>query len=208
VLPLAGCVTVVRGPVVTGSGTVKSETRPAADFSRIALSGVGHLTVKQTDRESLTVTAEDNILPHLESKVEDGTLTLKVADNVNLSPSKPITYTVEVKSLEGLSLSGAGTAEATGLDGKQLTVTVSGTGNVTLAGKAEELTVTLSGAGTFKGEGFAVKRAAVRSSGVGHAVVNASEELTASVSGVGNIEYLGDPKVKSSVSGVGKVRKR
>lgn len=48
----------------------------------------------------------------------------------------------------------------------------------------------------------------VRSSGVGSAVVNASEQLDATVSGVGSVEYVGFPQVQESEEGVGDVKKR
>ena len=55
---------------------------------------------------------------------------------------------------------------------------------------------------------MAAKQATVHSSGVGSAVVNASDKLDATVSGVGSVEYLGSPQVQQSVSGVGSVKPR
>jgi hypothetical protein len=88
-----------------------------------------------------------------------------------------------------------------------MTVTMSGAGSATLHGKANDLQMTLSGAGNYDGSDFATKTAKVNVSGVGNAIVNASDTLDATVSGVGNIEYVGNPKVTSHVSGVGTVKK-
>jgi hypothetical protein len=74
-------------------------------------------------------------------------------------------------------------------------------------GKANDQQVTVSGVGSYDGSDFATKTAKVNVSGVGSAIVNASDTLDATVSGVGNIEYLGNPKVTSHVSGVGTVKK-
>jgi hypothetical protein len=196
------------GPRVKGSGVMKTESREVAGFTSISLQTVGKVTIQQTGKESLTIQAEDNILPLLESRVVDHALQLDTVKDANISPRKSIEYTVEVKSLEGLSVSGAGSIEAQAIQGKRLSVSISGVGSVTVAGSADALDLSLSGVGSYKGEEFKTKQATVHSSGVGKAVVNASEQLDASVSGVGTVEYLGSPQVQQSVSGVGKVRKR
>src|SRR5262245_44045700 len=53
---------------VDGSGTPKTETRAVKDFTAISFSGVGKVIIEQTGTESLSVTADDNILPLLESR--------------------------------------------------------------------------------------------------------------------------------------------
>jgi hypothetical protein len=196
------------GTGVKGSGVAKSESRPVAGFSSISLESMGKITVRQTGKESLTITAEDNILPLLESRVANGTLYLHTANNANISPTKPIEYVLEVKTLEALNLSGAGSVDAKDIQGKRLAISLSGAGEVTVAGSADALELTLSGAGSFAGDDFKTKQATVRSSGVGKAVVNVSDQLDANVSGVGAIEYIGSPQVRESISGIGTVKKR
>jgi len=203
---LANCSFKWRADAVKGSGVVKSEPRPVSGFTAIALSSVGKVVVQQTGSESLTVSAEDNLLPLLETRVADGTLYLGTKDGTNLDPTRPIEYTLTIKTLEGLRVSGAGTVEASAIQGQRMKVTLSGVGGVTLAGAAEALELDLSGVGHFRGADFKVKQATVRSSGVGSAIVNASDKLDATVSGVGAVEYLGSPQVTQSVSGVGSVK--
>jgi hypothetical protein len=204
---LSGCA-LQLGNVVTGSGVEKSEKRDVSGFSAVTLSGVGKVVIEQTSKESLTVSADDNILPLLETRVENDTLILRTADNTNLRPKTPIVFTVEVKDLKTLTVSGAGSVEVTKVAGQRLAVFLSGVGSVTAAGTADLLELTLSGTGSFDGEKLAAKKATVRATGVGSAVVNAAESLEASVSGVGSVEYIGSPEVKKSVSGIGTVRKR
>src|SRR5262249_24541080 len=67
-LALTACeVHVGRVDVVRGSGNVKSESRDVRDFDRVGVSGVGTLTITQGSTESLTIQAEDNLLPLLRS---------------------------------------------------------------------------------------------------------------------------------------------
>jgi len=193
---------------VKGSGTMKAETRAVSGFSAIHLKGVGNVTLRQTGKESLKIEADDNILPVLTSKVVKGVLELNVEDNINLKPTKPIRYTIEVKSLNGLTISGAGNIEAEGVQTPKLMVDASGAGNVKLKGQADNLAVTVSGSGNLNGEALQTRQVKINLSGVGNAVVRVSDSLDANVSGVGSVRYIGSPQVHKSVSGVGSVRSR
>ncbi|MGB5817698.1 MAG: hypothetical protein WBI27_21110, partial [Thermoanaerobaculia bacterium] len=53
------------GAIVVGSGVTVTETRAVSGISGVSISGVGLLIIEQTGSESLTVTAEENILPLL-----------------------------------------------------------------------------------------------------------------------------------------------
>ncbi len=193
---------------VRGSGIVKSESRKVGGFSSISFKSVGKVKVQQTGKESLTIRAEDNILPLLESRVADKVLYLTTVNDGNFRPTKPIEFVVEVKSLESLNTDGVGSIEAQGIQGKRLAVAMDGVGEVTIAGSADALDLSLSGVGSYQGEKFKTKQATVRNSGVGIAVVNVSEQLDADLSGVGSIEYVGSPQVRKSGRGLGTVKKR
>lgn len=207
-LGLAGCgLGAITGGGVTGSGSVKTEVRQVSNFTQVEFSQVGTLTIEQTGVEGLTITADDNILPILTSDVSGGVLHLGAKDNQNYTTQDPITYLLSVKTLTGLTLSGAGATQARNLDGQALAVTMSGAGSATLQGKANSQQVTVSGVGSYDASQFTTKTAQVKVSGVGNAIVNASDTLDATVSGVGSVEYLGNPKVTSHVSGVGSVKK-
>lgn len=192
----------------TGSGVVKDETRQIGGFSSISLNGVGHLLITQTGKESLTIRAEDNLLPLLESRVDGTVLHLGPTGKTNVRPTKTIEYILEVKSLDEISTFGAADVEVKDIDGKKLVISSRGAGSAKAMGKVESLEVNLSGAGSFDGEGLQAKEAKVSSQGVGSSVVRVSDQLDASVAGVGSVEYIGSPQVHQSVSGLGSVKKR
>ena len=50
-----------------GSGQLAAEARQVSGFTKVELTGVGELTIEQTGAESLTISAEDNLLPQLTS---------------------------------------------------------------------------------------------------------------------------------------------
>jgi hypothetical protein len=193
---------------VVGSGHVASEARSVRDFDEVTLSGSGTLSIAQTGEESLTIQADDNILPLLTSEVSGHRLTLGTRPNTSISTRSPIVYRLTVKNLSALFVSGSGDATATGISTPAMSVRVSGSGDVVLAGTTERLEVSISGSGVYHGADFASRAATVSVSGSGDVRVNASERLEVRVSGSGNVEYSGNPAVTQRVSGSGSVRRR
>lgn len=203
-----GCFFNIGSNGVRGSGIVKSESREVAEFSSIYFKSVGRVKVQQTGKESLLIRAEDNILPLLESRVADNVLYLTTVNNGSFSPTKPIEFLVEVKSLDSLNIQGVSSVEVKDIQGKRLSISIDGVGSTAIAGNVDVLELSLSGVGSFQGEAFKTKQATVHSNGVGRAVVNVSEQLNADLSGVGSVEYVGSPQVQKSGQGLGSLKKR
>jgi hypothetical protein len=205
---LAALVVMTGCTVVTGSGDVETESRDVSAFSRIELNGEGDLYIVQGDEVSLTIEAEDNLLPYLNSGVRGDTLVIGTEDNISLNTTEPIIYRVTVMDLSQVEVNGSATVVAEGLDQEQLEVEVSGSADVTLSGEVADITVSISGSGDYDGEDLINAKTTLEISGSGNAVVNASEELDVDISGSGDVTYLGDPKVSQSVSGSGSVQAR
>jgi hypothetical protein len=204
---LSGC-GVFRLPTsVRGSGNVVTESRPVSGVNAVALSGFGELVIDQTGAESLSLEGDDNILPLVTTAVRDGTLTIDFKPNTIVRPTR-LKFTLAVKSLNAIMLSGAGSITANNLSAEDFAVTSSGAGKITTNGKTMDQHVTLSGAGSYDGANFDSDTATVQVSGVGGAVVKVSRELNADISGVGSVEYIGSPQVTQEVSGVGSIKQR
>lgn len=208
-LALSGCATVKLGVgQIRGSGNVTTETREVGAFTMIDVSGVGEVAITQGDADGLTVTTDDNLQAIVLGEVRDDTLYLGIKANQGFSDATRVTFTVTVKNLTALTLSGAGTVSVRDLSGEQLAVDHSGAGKVSIAGTVTEQRVTLSGAGSYDGAALISERATVDLSGLGSVVVNASERLDATISGAGSIAYIGSPELHQQVSGVGSIRQR
>ena len=193
---------------IRGDGVFKTESREVTSFSSISFKSVGKLKVIQNGKESLTIIAEENILPILESHVADKTLYINNVNGSSVNPTKPVEFVVEVKTLENLYTKAVGSIEVNGIQGKRLSVSLDGVGSVAIAGNVDVLDLDLSGVGSFDGKDLEIKQATVRNKGVGSALVNVSEQLDASVSGIGSIEYIGSPQVTEFVKGLGGIKKR
>lgn len=228
-LALVGCINVGPSNAVVGSGVAATEQRPVASFSAVDLNGSGRLIIRQGDTESLTVTADDNILPLIESRVQAGTLHLGPQPGSNIRPKTPIVYELTLKNLTSVEINGSGKVEADALrtsslrlegngsseftlgqlQASTLKVQINGSGSFTAQGQADRQEVEIHGSGDFKGENLKGQDADINIAGSGQAVVNVTGKLDVEIAGSGQVEYLGDPSnVTADVSGSGKVRKR
>ncbi|MEI7646107.1 MAG: head GIN domain-containing protein [Chloroflexales bacterium] len=208
-IALSSCSTVSLGVgQLRGSGNVTTETREVGAFTAIDVSGVGEVVITQGDTDRLTVETDDNLQGVVLSEVRDHTLYLSMRSGTSLGLATRMTFTVTVKSLTQITLSGAATINASQLSGDTLTVIHSGAGAVTTAGTVAEQHVTLSGAGSYDGEALVSERATVDLSGLGSVVVNARARLDATISGAGSVAYIGSPELHEQVTGVGSIRQR
>lgn len=195
------------GSSVEGSGRVETEERQVSGFDRISFSGAGDLFVEQAGEESLTIEAEDNLLPLLTSEVSDGRLILGVRPNSSISSTRPILFRVTVRSLRGVEASGSGSVNASGLDVPELQVTTSGAVKSAFSGVADAQQIDVSGTSGFDGRGLAGQTASVRASGTAEVVVNVSEELNIVADGTAVVRYTGTPQVTRQLSGLARVEK-
>ncbi len=225
-LGMAGCVNIGGWNVVRGSGKILAETRPLASFEGVSVSGAGKLVLVQGSEESVTIEADDNFLPLIESDIAGGRLSLG-PKNVNLRSSHTIRYTVKCRNLNAIHLSGSVDAEAAELRAGKLEASISGSGNITIpkleadevrlrisgsgdvtfAGKAASQDVGISGSGHYEAGNLASQHALLHIAGAGEVTVWVQESLDSWISGSGDVKYYGSPrKVSNNVSGSGHVR--
>jgi hypothetical protein len=192
---------------LVGSGRSATEERQASGFSGIALSLPARVEVVQGATEGVTLTADDNVLAEIEAVVERGILHLRWRNRTDLVTRSKIRIAVRAKSLESLSVAGAGDFHVPAIATPRLAVKISGSGDVSVAGRADELEVRISGSGDVKAGMLETRRAQVSIAGSGDATVWARQALKVSVAGSGDIRYYGDPSVEKSIAGSGSVRR-
>jgi hypothetical protein len=193
--------------IAAGSGNAATETREVSGFSSVELSGSGELILEQTGRESLTIEADDNLLPLLTSEVSGDALHLGVRPNTTLRPRKPIIYRLTVRQLGGLQISGSGTVTASNIQVSRLRVEISGSGRITVKGSADDQELEISGSGEYRADELLSRTLRAQISGSGNAAVNVRESLDVDISGSGSLTYKGNPRVTEEISGSGKLIK-
>jgi putative autotransporter adhesin-like protein len=201
-LAVAGC------SVVNGSGQVKTESRQVSGFTKIDLAGTGEVTIVQGPAESLTIEADDNVLPALTRKVSDSTLRLGTKPRTTVRTRNPIRYRVTVKDLTGVSLSGSGSVIAKGIQVPALRVDMSGSGTVNLSGSAVKQDIHMSGSGRYEAAELSSQEVTVEISGSGEVAVAVTRALKVDISGSGQVTYSGNPSVEQNISGSGKLIKK
>jgi putative autotransporter adhesin-like protein len=144
-------------------------------------------------------------LGRLETRVENGTLTIAMPGTWNHVPH--LHAVITVPTLDAVFVSGVSHMHVATLAEKVLEVGVSGVATIDLSGRADTLVVKLSGTGEVRARDLATHDATVGVTGSGNATVRATEDVDVSVSGVGSVTVIGKPaNVKKHVSGVGHVR--
>ncbi len=189
-----------------GSGNVISETREVSGFNAIRVGGSYLLAVSVDQKESLVIEGDDNLLPLITTKVENGVLV--VENTRSIAPKSRMKLTISAKTLNSLKVSGSLRGSVAGIESPLFGLVASGSCRMTLTGKTEALTMQLSGSGTVDASGLPAKTATVKISGSGKVDVHTTELLSVKISGSGKVNYKGDPKVEKDISGSGKLVKR
>lgn len=218
----------------TGSGRVATETRQLSGFSAIALRGNIDLVVRQAAREAVQVSAEDNLLPLVQTTLEGGsdpqrTLRIEWKNGESVRSTKPVVVTVDLIRLSALSAAGSGDitveplktpslalsisgssdAKFKQLDAGQLTLSIAGSGDVQAAGKAARLEISIAGSGDVRARDLAAEDVSVSIAGSGDASVNAAKTLAVSIAGSGDVDYTGGATLmRNRIAGSGTVRQR
>jgi hypothetical protein len=188
------------------------------------------LRVRPGESESVQVTADDNLLPLLETVVDGGTLRIQWKPGESVHPRVKTSVTVAVRRLEAvacagsgdlvlealktpaLALSMAGSSDATlrHLEADGLfKVRIAGSGNVQAQGKAGRLEVSIAGSGDVDARELLVDDASISIAGSGDADVSARKTVAVSIAGSGDVRFGGGATLVSSrVMGSGSVRQR
>lgn len=208
-----------------GSGDVITETRQVSNFDRVELAGIGDVFIYQGDEESLEIEAEDNVMSHILTVVEDGTLKISF-DRKAVVPTKTIRFNLTMRQIHGLEtmgvsniqaddiqtdelslgISGTGNINIRDLQADSLRSTISGAGNLDVEGEVNEQTVRLTGAGNYDGEDLVSKKAEIVITGLGKVTAWVTESLDITISGTGGVDYYGSPQVSQQISGLGRLK--
>lgn len=203
-LPLAGCTGLFGG--VQGSGKSATETRTVSGFNKIETEGAMDVVVRVGPQASLKVTSDDNIVPLMKTTVQGQTLTISLKENC--STKLGVRVEVTTPTLDGFSIAGSAGASIEGIDSQKFTAEISGSGDITLKGKASSVDLEINGSGQFKAEDLAAENAAVTINGSGSAGLRVEKKLQGTINGSGQISYTGNPSVEKVINGSGSISQK
>jgi hypothetical protein len=215
--------------VARGSGVAATETRQPGAFEKLEVAGSISVTVRQGTAPSVTVVADDDVLPFVETVVSGDTLKLHLRDGERVRTRHAVQVTVDAVTLSSiklagsgdlvlerfstpalaLSLEGAGDARLQSLQTDSLRLGIAGSGDVDAAGRTGELALSIAGSGDADLARMVAKAVQVRIAGSGDAKVHADDSLDVRIAGSGDVDYAGEAReVKRSIAGSGSVRRR
>ena len=193
--------------IVRGSGRFVTESRAVGDFTSVAVAAGVRAIVTQGAAESLEVTAEDNILPLIESAVVNGRLEMRFSSSPGGISTHGVTYRVTMRDIRGLIGSAGSTIEVDAVNTEHLTLTLSAGSSFVGRGTAMRFELDLS-AGSRVNAALLTSRDVVAELSAGsNALLRATHSLTVNASAGSVLEYLGDPIVQAQTSGASIVRR-
>lgn len=222
-LTLASCnANLNLGDGIDGSGNVVTEKRNiTTPFTKISASTGVEVIVDQSETTEVEVEVDDNLMEHIVTKVENGTLIIKIDGNINTMESAIVR--VSTKTIEGLeSSSGASIRSKNTLKGANLMVKTSSGATINtdleyekvssestsgseikLSGKALALDTKSSSGSEIDAKDLAANEITAQSTSGSNTTVNPIVLLNAKASSGSSIDYIKEPKkvIKEETSG-------
>lgn len=215
--------------MITPSDVTISENRAVSGFDKIEFNTFGKVNIMQGDVESLNISGPDNIVPEMRTTVRNGTLVIDTRESLalrSLRIENPLVFTLVVKDLTSLDVSGLGDVQIEALStpsmsyelsgaGKvvqnQITtdtidINLSGLGDVEISGQASRATIDISGAGSIDASNLQLQTADISISGLGNATLWVTDQLSGEISAAGSVSYYGNPQTSTSSSGLGEFK--
>ena len=192
---------------VVGSGRMVSESRPVQGFQNVVVTGGVHALVTFTPDDTLEITAEDNILPLIESTVTNGQLTVGWRSGSGSVSSHGIVCRIGARALRGVTATGGCRIDVDRVDAPDFAIDLSGASSFAGSGSVERLQLDLSGASRVDAPDLAARFVNARLTGASVARLRVVDALVVNVSGASLLEFYGDPSVQADTSGASFVRR-
>lgn len=202
--------------------------RKLAPFNSLLHNISGNVVWKQGEEQRVEIRAVPEILAEIVTEVKEGGVLYIGYRTPNFEKGDNKIYVfVTSPTIKAIRLSGSGNLESknrwrvedislalsgTGnislnLRADKVMTELTGSGNIKLKGRADTQIIEMSGAGQVLAEEMKLDACTVDISGSGSCFVYAREKLTASIRGSGSVLYKGNPEVNKSIEGAGSVSK-
>jgi hypothetical protein len=219
----------MMGRKIKGNGNISTQEHSVTSFKNVQVSGAIDLYVSQGDQKPVKIETDENLQQYIKVEQQGDKIIIKFREGVNLRPTdkikayvtSPLYNTIDVSGASNilsqtkivntenmtLEVSGAGDINMD-INAPAISAEISGAGAVNLKGETKTFDLTLTGAGKAHCYDMLSENTKVDISGAGDADVYASVKLDAQVSGAGSVTYKGGAtNVAQQVSGAGSVKK-
>jgi len=233
---LTGCISVYGpgalgrgtwGRGVCGRGNLETYTFDVGEIKEVKVSLLCDILYYSEPSDSVTLEIQPNLMKHVVVEESGGLLTVRTTRNIHWSGNtRTPVLRISTPSLSRVSHAGAGSfrtidpintdtfslslAGATNnraiLDVDNLSVNMSGAGDINLSGRADIADIDIAGAGRMNALDLQTRDTRINMSGVGSVKIDCIESLRVIAAGVGDVEYTGSPAIDISRGGLVTVR--
>jgi hypothetical protein len=203
ILGLGGC---DNGPPVT-------QTRNITTFTRLDVSGDLELEVRLFNRPDpgVRITAGEKAIDRIRTELDRGTLRISTKSRgltIGPDPLGPVSISLGVPALVGLTVQDQADVMLTGLSAKTFELRVDGSGDIRAAGRVDDFTLEVDGSADSQLADLSTQTASVRIDGSGDTELTVHRTLDLVVEGSGDVTYHGRPAVTSRLEGSGDVTQK
>lgn len=208
---------------VEGNYDLVQETRQLSTFTQVSNEGEFDVYIIQDSLSEVTIEAESNLIPLIQTQVHGNSLEIKTKDN--LQNNYPMKIYVHTSGITDVSLSGSGLIHMEDIEAGNVDVTLSGSGNIFVSGtfdildcsisgsgsadigvEANQIQANISGSGEMEIWGTADKgEFDISGSGSISAYEMVLQECYATISGSGNMQVTVEDYLNVKISGSGSV---
>lgn len=217
----------VAGERVKGNGNVKTEERAETGFTGV-VSGSNFDTYVGIGPYAVKIEAEENIIPYIETFIENGVLKIEAKDGFWLKPGRPvkilvtaprltkihshgngdITSTTKITDSSRIDLLVSGNAEMkVEVDAPEVEAQLTGNGDIDIKGQTRDFRCKTTGNGHIDAIALQSEAAKVEIYGNGNADIFASVKLDVIIGGNGNVRYKGNAQTSTQITGNGSLKK-
>lgn len=195
---------IIGDTCLRGTGAVITEMRDLGNFTGIQNAIPASVFISQGPVEAVRIDGPSNILAEIITTISNNTLNIRIDECIEDIGS--IDVYVTIPNIERLIVTGVGNMSTTeAIDVDELNITLTGVGNFSLEGTANEMDISLMGVGDINAFQFNTDICNIDISGAGNAELFVNDELNVIITGTGSVFYLGMPSVTSTITGDGNV---
>lgn len=181
------------------------EDRKVDSFNEITIKCPAIIKYKKGSQGEVKIKAPDNVMKSITTTVSNNKLVIELSENFSFNG--PIEFEITGDDLNNIVVEGKANIVIDDLNTKNLNISVSGSSDLHIKGKVNNLSVSVSGLGNIHADKLKAENVLVAISGSGTVEAYASNSSELNVSGLGNVNIFGKPKNrKENVTGVGHIK--
>ncbi|MBN2773641.1 MAG: DUF2807 domain-containing protein [Prolixibacteraceae bacterium] len=200
------------GPSVSGNGNVVEEVRDVEGFNAIKASRGVNVYISQGGYEKVVVKTDENVIDAIETKVENGVLTITTNKNIRHATTNKVYVTIdEIEKISGFAgsniytesfleadmlelSSSAGSNLKLEVKARDMEVSASAGANIFLEGETENIKLSASAGSNIKAEDLVSQYCRAKASSGANIYITVENRLEGRANSGGNVFYSGNPK--------------